>query len=199
LLVQEGERAALDFQRKDFGIVRKIKFAPKPDKPRRLDTLSNVLGEVRVGSRGDAAGDAKRQLCSGHRITWSRASHRGCGTCREFRGHTRDDGVPSVRQALAEQPRARVPRAGRAIEQPAEVGDARQQHPERFAHGAGEMRDRGVDADDEVELGDDGRRIGEVVQLGVQVDHAAASAEVVRVGGADVLLQADEAGAGNAE
>jgi hypothetical protein len=51
LLVEEGERAALYFQRKDFEIVRKIKFAPKPNKPRRLDTLSNVLGDVRVGSR----------------------------------------------------------------------------------------------------------------------------------------------------
>jgi hypothetical protein len=50
LLVEEGERAALYFQRKDFEIVRKIKFAPKPNKPRRLDTLSNVLGDVRVGS-----------------------------------------------------------------------------------------------------------------------------------------------------
>ena len=50
MLVEEGERAALYFQRKDFEIVRKIKFAPKPNKPRRLDTLSNVLGDVRVGS-----------------------------------------------------------------------------------------------------------------------------------------------------
>jgi hypothetical protein len=50
LLVEEGERAALNFQRKDFEIVRKIKFAPKPNKPRRLDTLSNVLSDVRVGS-----------------------------------------------------------------------------------------------------------------------------------------------------
>jgi hypothetical protein len=50
LLVEEGERAALYFQRKDFEIVRKIKFAPTPNKPRRLDTLSNVLGDVRVGS-----------------------------------------------------------------------------------------------------------------------------------------------------
>jgi hypothetical protein len=47
LLVEEGELAALYFQRKDFEIVSKIKFAPKPNKPRRLDTLSN--GDVRVG------------------------------------------------------------------------------------------------------------------------------------------------------
>jgi len=51
LLVEEGERAALYFQRKDFEIVRKIKFAPKPNKPRRLDTLSNVLGDVRCGTK----------------------------------------------------------------------------------------------------------------------------------------------------
>jgi hypothetical protein len=54
LLVDEGERAARYFQLKDFEIVRKIKFAPKPNKPHRLDTLSNVLGDVRVGyARGD--------------------------------------------------------------------------------------------------------------------------------------------------
>src|SRR5450631_1522321 len=41
------------FNAKDFEIVRKIKFAPKPNKPRRLDTLSNVLGDVRVGSDSD--------------------------------------------------------------------------------------------------------------------------------------------------
>jgi hypothetical protein len=56
LLVEEGERAALYFQRKDFEIVRKIKFAPKPNKPRRLDTLSNVLGDVRVGSNSEVTG-----------------------------------------------------------------------------------------------------------------------------------------------
>ena len=60
MLVEEGERAALYFQRKDFEIVRKIKFAPKPNKPRRLDTLSNVLGDVRVG-RADADDLATRR------------------------------------------------------------------------------------------------------------------------------------------
>jgi hypothetical protein len=40
LLVEEGERAALNFQRKDFEIVRKIKFAPKPNKPDSADTGS---------------------------------------------------------------------------------------------------------------------------------------------------------------
>src|ERR1700739_369890 len=59
------------------------------------------------------------------------------------------------------------------------------------------MRDRGVDGDDEVEGRDYGRRVGEVTQFAAQVDQIAAAAEVVRVGGADVLLQADEASAGN--
>jgi hypothetical protein len=48
LLVEEGERAALHFQRKDFEIVRKIKFAPKPNKPRRLDTLSVIRVQKRI-------------------------------------------------------------------------------------------------------------------------------------------------------
>jgi hypothetical protein len=62
LLVEEGERAALYFQRKDFEIVRKIKFAPTPNKPRRLDTLSNVLGDVRVGSDSDLSA-SQRHFC----------------------------------------------------------------------------------------------------------------------------------------
>ena len=62
MLVEEGERAALYFQRKDFEIVRKIKFAPTPNKPRRLDTLSNVLGDVRVGSDSDLSA-SRRHFC----------------------------------------------------------------------------------------------------------------------------------------
>jgi len=70
LLVEEGERAALYFQRKDFEIVRKIKFAPTPNKPRRLDTLSNVLGDVRVGSDSDLSAPKSNFRCTpetGHR------------------------------------------------------------------------------------------------------------------------------------
>src|SRR5580693_5083249 len=40
-------------------------------------------------------------------------------TRRELRGHTRDDGIPGVRLAFAEQSRSRIPGARRAIEQPA--------------------------------------------------------------------------------
>src|SRR5882762_1885448 len=51
LLVEEGERAALNFQRKDFEIVQQDQVRdPSPTEPRRLDTLSNVLSDVRVGS-----------------------------------------------------------------------------------------------------------------------------------------------------
>ena len=72
MLVEEGERAALYFQRKDFEIVRKIKFAPKPNKPRRLDTLSNVLGDVRVGSKTEVTALKSDFRCypnNGHRAT----------------------------------------------------------------------------------------------------------------------------------
>jgi hypothetical protein len=40
----------LIFNAKTLKLRGKIKFAPKPNKPRRLDTLSNVLSDVRVGS-----------------------------------------------------------------------------------------------------------------------------------------------------
>jgi hypothetical protein len=51
LLVEEGERGALNFQRPDFEIVQQDQVRdPRLNKPRRLDTLSNILSDVRLGS-----------------------------------------------------------------------------------------------------------------------------------------------------
>jgi hypothetical protein len=56
LLVEEGERAALIFQRKDFEIVQQDQVRdPSPTNRRRLDTLSNVLSDVRVGSDSEVS------------------------------------------------------------------------------------------------------------------------------------------------
>jgi hypothetical protein len=50
LLVEEGERAALIFQRKDFEIVQQDQVRdPSPTNRRRLDTLSNVLSVSELG------------------------------------------------------------------------------------------------------------------------------------------------------
>jgi hypothetical protein len=50
LLVEEGERAALNFQRKDFEIVQQDQVRdPSPTNRALLDTLSNVLSDGRVG------------------------------------------------------------------------------------------------------------------------------------------------------
>jgi hypothetical protein len=56
LLVEEGERAALNFQRKDFEIVQQDQVRdPSPTNRRRLDTLSNVLSDIRVGSDSEVS------------------------------------------------------------------------------------------------------------------------------------------------
>lgn len=45
------------------------------------------------------------------------------------------------------------------------------QQPNRFAHGAGQMCNRGVDGNDQVEIGKQCGGIGEIVQVAGEVDH----------------------------
>lgn len=89
----------------------------------------------------------------------SRHSRHGTG---ERRGQAGDDAVPVADARLPEQPRAWVPRAVLAREQPAPILDVRQQNPDRLAEGASKMRHRGVDGDHQIELRDDGRGVGKV-------------------------------------
>src|SRR6516225_733727 len=62
-----------------------------------------------------------------------------------------DHAIPIAERWLSEQSRGRVPRAALARERPAPVGRERQQDPHRPPHRTRKMRDRGIDADDEID------------------------------------------------
>ena len=57
------------------------------------------------------------------------------------------------------------------------------------------MRDRGIDADDEVELRDDGRRVGEVLELRSEMDDLGMRGHQRRVVLAQLGMQTDIADA----
>ena len=69
--------------------------------------------------------------------------------------------------------------------------NGRQQQPERLAQGPGEMRDRGVDRDHQVERGDRRRGVGEIGERVVEAEEGRCGKRRA-VGLAVVLLQADE-------
>jgi hypothetical protein len=52
LLVEEGERAALDFQRKDFEIVQQDRVRDPSPTNRAVSICCRMFSDVRVGSRG---------------------------------------------------------------------------------------------------------------------------------------------------
>src|SRR5580658_7263825 len=70
--------------------------------------------------------------------------------------HRREEGCPVSGCGLTEEPRRRVPRAVFAVRMPSPVGEVGEHDPYREAHGAGEVRDGGVDSEDEVEGGHEG-------------------------------------------
>ena len=79
-----------------------------------------------------------------------------------------DHGSPIATRLLAEEPRRRIPRAVLALEEPAPIGNERQHDPNPLAHGAGEMSDRRVDGNDEVEIGDGAGGLREIRELEAQ-------------------------------
>ena len=76
---------------------------------------------------------------------------------------------PVLALVLAEQPHGRVPGIILAVEHPAPIGHPRQQHPDRLAERAGEMRDRGVDRDHQIERGDGAGGVGEILEFGRKI------------------------------
>ena len=96
------------------------------------------------------------------------------------------------RTRLPEQARARIPGRIRAFEQPAKIGRERQQDEDRLAERAGEMRNRGVDRDDEIERGDDGRRVGKILEIFADLHDARMRAQHRRIVAPQIALQADE-------
>ena len=80
-----------------------------------------------------------------------RRRHRRRATALSSLRDARDHGGPVLAFLLAEQPHGRIPGIVLAIEHPAPIGHPRQQHPDRLAERAGEMRDRGIDRDHQIE------------------------------------------------
>jgi hypothetical protein len=71
---------------------------------------------------------------------------------------------------LAKQAGAQIPRGLGVAVTPAPACVEPVEDPDRLADRAGQMRRRGVARDHEVEVGDERRRVGEVVQVRGQVD-----------------------------
>ncbi len=102
-----------------------------------------------------------------------------------------DHRIPVAVRALPEQPRVRIPRAC-AIERPAPIRPERQQDPQRPPERTGQVRDRGIDRDDEIGEREHRRRIGEIRKLVAKVRECRV-AECLAVGLAQIALDADEA------
>ena len=90
---------------------------------------------------------------------------------------------------LAEQPRFVVPRAVVAVPEPAPVRLARQQYPDRFAQCTGQMGNRGVDTDDQVQRLDELGGIGKVNEASGRMANARIRFEKGLVDGGDCILQ----------
>jgi hypothetical protein len=93
---------------------------------------------------------------------------------------------------LPEQPRAWIPRAVLALDHPAPIADVQEQNPLRLAHCPGEMRDRGVDRDHQVERGHHRGGVGEIGECIFEADESGKFGKRRAVGVAEFLLQADE-------
>jgi hypothetical protein len=91
-----------------------------------------------------------------------------CATLWRCRLH---DIVPIAERALPIKPRRGIPGTIRPLAQPAEIRREREHEPERFSHGTGEMRDRGIDRNHRVQGGDHGGGIGEIAELRTGVMH----------------------------
>ena len=77
--------------------------------------------------------------------------------------HALDHLVPIAVGFLAEQPHGRIPRRILALAQPSPIGIELEQGPDRAAQTASDVRDRGVGADDEIQILHDRRSVDHVV------------------------------------
>src|SRR5436305_11862910 len=122
------------------------------------------------------------------RTTWDSLP----GEHLQLRRNLPDRLFPSLRLGLAKQPHRRIPGRIGAIEQPAEIRGEGEQQPCRLAHRAREMRDGGIDADDQIERTDESRRVGEVLKLVRPVEQAHSRRRRLSLGGGGAFLQAEE-------
>src|SRR5215471_7609457 len=76
-----------------------------------------------------------------------------------------DDAIPVAERRLPKQSCRGIPPAALTRECPAPVGRERDKDPDRPPHCTREMRDRGIDGDDEIDEGNHGGRIGKILEL----------------------------------
>src|SRR6201994_1366250 len=93
---------------------------------------------------------------------------------RQGLAEPRDHASPFAALALPEQPRGRIPGAIVPVEQPTPVRRVGQQNPDRLSQCAGEMRDAGVDGNDEIELRDQRRGVRKITEFSAELDHLSA-------------------------
>ena len=106
-------------------------------------------------------------------------------------------GRPVSGDALAEETCGRIPRTVFAIEEPAPVGIVRQQNPNRLAECAGEMRDGGVNGDQQIEIGERCGGVGEIVEVAGEIDEIHVDRHVEEIFCGRAFLQRVERRAGN--
>jgi len=88
----------------------------------------------------------------------------------QFRFHPRQDVLPVSQRGLPKQTRRGIPRAIFTIKQPTPIRRFVQQDPYRFAHGASQMSNGGVDRNYQAEVGHDRCGVGKVLLLVLEID-----------------------------
>src|SRR5229473_833519 len=106
---------------------------------------------------------------------------------------------PVAAPGLAEEALAGIPGIVGAGAMVAPVRQEGQRHPARAAERAGQMCDRGVHGDHQVEHGHRRCRLGEIGQMRAEIDEAVAEAELGDFGHARADLQIVETDAGHLE
>src|SRR5690348_2391313 len=96
---------------------------------------------------------------------------------RQVAGDTLENGLPVPARILPIKLDRAIPRAVVALQKPAPIGIEAIEDPGRLAERGGEVRRRGVDSDDEIEICDERRRVGEVFYLAGEVIEIAARPE----------------------
>ena len=99
---------------------------------------------------------------------------------------------------LAEEPHRGIPGAVAAIQQPAPVGNEGQRDPDGNSQRPGQVGDRRIAGDHQVQTSQHGRRVHEVVQAAAHLRDRKPAGHVLQLLHARPLLQADQAHAGQA-
>src|SRR5208282_6732371 len=95
------------------------------------------------------------------------------GECREVAAHQRHEWRPIETPALAVKPKARIPRTVGPRTKPAPIGIEGQEGPCGPAEGTREVKDRGVDRDQEIEAGQGYGCVGKVAKMRCEVGNLA--------------------------